>query len=59
MLKNKYKNSIINIGGKMKKIVLLIAIPIVIILFSICGKKIKKNTTNRITKEENSEYEYY
>lgn len=43
----------------MKKIVLLIAIPIVIILFSICGLLITKNTTNRITKEENSEYEYY
>lgn len=43
----------------MKKTVLLVAIPIVIILFSICGLLITKNTTNRLIKEQNSEYEYY
>lgn len=43
----------------MKKTLLLICIPILIILFSVCGLLITKNTTNRIIKEENSEYEYY
>ena len=43
----------------MKKTVLLIAIPIVVILFSVCGLLITKNTTNRLIKEQNSEYEYY
>ena len=59
MLKNDCKNIIINIGGKMKKTVLLIAIPIVVILFSVWGLLITKNTTNRLIKEQNSEYEYY
>ena len=43
----------------MKNTVLLISIPIMVIIFSICGLLITKNTTNRLIKEENSEYEYY
>ena len=54
MLKNDCKNIIINIGGKMKKTVLLIAIPIVVILFSVCGLLITKNTTNRLIKDQNT-----
>ena len=42
----------------MKNTVLLISIPIMVIIFSICGLLITKNTTNRLIKEENSEYEY-
>ena len=43
----------------MKNSLLLIAIPIVIIICSVCGLLITINTTNRIIKEENNEYEYY
>lgn len=43
----------------MKKTFLIICIPIAIIIFSICGLLITKNTTNRIIKTKNSEYEYY
>lgn len=43
----------------MKKTILLIAIPIAIIIFSICGLLIEKNSNNRIVERENSEYEYY
>jgi len=43
----------------MKNTVLLISIPIAIIIFSVCGLLITQNTTNRLIKEENSEYEYY
>lgn len=43
----------------MKNTLLLVAIPIAIIIFSVCGLLITKNTTNRIIKEKNSEYEYY
>ena len=43
----------------MRNSLLLISIPIVIIICSICGLLITVNTTNRIIKEENSEYEYY
>lgn len=43
----------------MKKTILLIAIPISIIIFSICGLLIEKNSNNRIVKSENREYEYY
>lgn len=43
----------------MKNTLLLISIPIVIIICSVCGLLITINTTNRIIKEENSEYEYY
>lgn len=43
----------------MKNSLLLICIPLAIILFSVCGLLITKNTTNRLIKEENSEYEYY
>ena len=43
----------------MNKTLLLICIPIAIIICSVCGLLITINTTNRIIKEENSEYEYY
>ena len=43
----------------MKKTLLLVAIPIIIILFSILGLLINKNTTLRHVKQLNSEYEYY
>lgn len=43
----------------MKNSLLLICIPLAIILFSVCGLLITKNTTNRLIKKENSEYEYY
>ena len=43
----------------MKNTVLLISIPIAVIICSLIGLLITKNTTNRIIKEENSEYEYY
>ena len=43
----------------MKNTVLLIAIPITIIICSVIGLLITKNTTNRLIKEENNEYEYY
>lgn len=43
----------------MKNTLLLILIPIAVIICSICGLLITINTTNRIIKEENSEYEYY
>ena len=43
----------------MKKTVLIIAIPIVIILFSICGLFITQKTTIRNIKKYNSQYEYY
>lgn len=43
----------------MKKTILLIAIPIAIIIFSICGLLIEKKSNNRIVERENSEYEYY
>lgn len=43
----------------MNKTLLLISIPIAIIICSVCGLLITINTTNRIIKEENSEYEYY
>ena len=43
----------------MKKTVLIIAIPIVIILFSICGLFITQKTTLRNIKKYNSQYEYY
>ena len=53
------KNYIISIGGKMKKTLLLICIALLIILFSTFRLLITKNTTNKLIKEENSEYEYY
>lgn len=43
----------------MKKTVLIIAIPIVIILFSIFGLFITQKTTIRNIKKYNSQYEYY
>lgn len=43
----------------MKNSVLLILIPIAIIICSVLGLLITKNTTNRLIKEENNEYEYY
>ena len=43
----------------MKNTVLLISIPIAVIICSVIGLLITKNTTNRLIKEENSEYEYY
>ena len=43
----------------MKKTVLIIAIPIVIILFSICGLFITQKTTIRNIQKYNSQYEYY
>lgn len=43
----------------MKNSLLLLCVPIAIILFSVCGLLITLNTTNRIIREENSEYEYY
>lgn len=43
----------------MKQTVLIIAIPIVIILFSICGLFITQKTTIRNIKKYNSQYEYY
>lgn len=43
----------------MKKTVLIIAIPMVIILFSICGLFITQKTTIRNIKKYNSQYEYY
>ena len=43
----------------MKKTLLLICIALAIILFATFGLLITKNTTNRLIKEENSEYEYY
>jgi len=43
----------------MRNSLLLICIPIAIIICSIFGLLITINTTNRIVKEENSEYEYY
>lgn len=43
----------------MKKTLLLIIIPIIIILFSILGLLINKNTTLKYVKQLNSEYEYY
>ena len=43
----------------LKKTVLIIAIPIVIILFSICGLFITQKTTIRNIKKYNSQYEYY
>ena len=43
----------------MKKTVLIIAIPIVIILFSICGLFITQKTTIRNIKKYNRQYEYY
>ena len=43
----------------MRNTVLLISIPIAVIIFSVLGLLITKNTTNRLIREENSEYEYY
>lgn len=43
----------------MKNAMLLMLIPIAIIICSVMGLLITKNTTNRLIKEENSEYEYY
>lgn len=43
----------------MKKTLLLVSIPILVILFSTIGLLITKNTTNRLLKQENSKYEYY
>lgn len=43
----------------MKKTLLLICIPIIIIIFSVIGLLITKNTTNRLVKEANSQYQYY
>lgn len=43
----------------MKKTLLLVAIPIIIILFSVLGLLINKNTTLKHVKQLNSEYEYY
>lgn len=43
----------------MKKTILLFSIPIGIIIFSVCGLLITKNTTNRLIKQENEYYEYY
>ena len=43
----------------MKKTILLIAIPIIVILCSVCGLLITNNTTIKNIKIANSEYEYY
>lgn len=43
----------------MKKNILLITIPIVVIIFSVLGLLITKNTTIKNIKRKNSEYEYY
>lgn len=43
----------------MKKTIILLFIPIFVIIFSIIGLLITVNTTNRLIKQENSEYEYY
>lgn len=43
----------------MKRTIILIAIPIIVILCSVCGLLITKNTTIKNIKVANSEYEYY
>lgn len=43
----------------MKKTILGISIPIIIIICSMCGLLISKNTTIRNVKKFNSQYEYY
>lgn len=43
----------------MKKTLLLVSIPILVILFSTIGLLITKNTTNKLLKQENSKYECY
>ena len=43
----------------MKKSILIIFIPIAIIISSVCGLIIEKNSNSRIIKRQNSEYEYY
>lgn len=43
----------------MKKTVLLIFIPIMLILFSVYGLLVTENTNKRAVKRENREYEYY
>lgn len=43
----------------MKKTLILISIPIAIIIFSTIGLLITTNTSNRIVKKENNEYDYY
>lgn len=53
------KKDIMWVGSRMKKIVLAVAIPIVVIIFSICGLLITKNTTIKNIKKFNNQYEYY
>ena len=43
----------------MKKTIIMIAIPIIIVLFSTVGLIVTKNTSNRIVRQFNVEYEYY
>ena len=43
----------------MKKTIIILLIPIFMIIFSICGLLITKNTTLKNIKRENQEYEYY
>lgn len=43
----------------MKKTILMIAIPIVIIICSMCGLLITRNNTIRNVKKNNSQYEFY
>jgi len=59
LLQNVTKNIIMYLGGKMKKSLLIIVAVILVIIFSICGFFITKNTTIRQIKKENRDYEYY
>ena len=43
----------------MKKTVIAIAIPIIVIVFSVCGLLITKSATIKNIKKFNSQYEYY
>lgn len=43
----------------MKKTVIALAIPIIVIIFSVSGLLITKNTTIKSIKKFNSQYEYY
>ena len=43
----------------MRKTLLLITIPILILLIYVSGVLITKNNSNRIVKQENLKYEYY
>ena len=59
MLQKEKFNIIIGLGVKMKKTIILILIPIIIILCSTIGLLILKNTTYRLIRQKNGEFEYY